>query len=283
MIADWVLPLVVIGALRVALRYAVVGAMPWSNPFYAPQLSLAEAGRKGLTFLSALTNASFGWHDKTGAPGVGTLVAHLLPGGVADGANTVDAVVGTVVLLVLAASVVLGRRARRGFVVPAVWMAAFFAPPILVRNVQVYYAYEPLAGAAVLLAVAWSATSARCRRVVAATIAVVAAGGVASNHFALYDWQFAADSARMIVPVIADHRGTEVRSVSIVTADVPFWRWTLTADLKAPMIEFLLGRPGTPVRFYDRAALAAAIPPLDRAHLVLDADAGFAPAVVPRR
>lgn len=283
--AAWLPPLALVAVLRIALRWAVVGAMPWSHPTYAPRFSADEVGRKALVLLSALTNASYGWHDKTGASGIGALVARLAPG-VAGGsaADAIDAAVGAALVAALAASVVAARARMggRALAPAAVWIAAFFAPPLFVRNLQIYYAYEPLAGVAIALAIAWSAVGARWRGVAAAAVALAIVGGFASNHWAIYDWQYAAARAREIAPFVDTHRGSALRSLSLVTHDVPFWRWTLAADDKAPMLEFLLRRPGLPVRIYDRAVLAAAIPPLDPAHVVLDADAGFAPVAVPR-
>lgn len=281
LLASWIVPLVAIAILRMALRHAVVGPLPWSHPVYAPHFSFVEIGRKGLVFLSALTNASFGWHDKTGASGVGALAARLARQPIGGGAAAIDAAVGGVLVLVLLATVLAARRRGRDFVVPLVWMAAFFAPPLLVRNLQIYYAYEPLAGAAVLLAIAWSTLGAGWRRAGAAALATIAVGGVASNRFALYDWQYAARRAAEIAPVIAAHRGGALRSLSLVTSDERFWSWTLTADDKAPMIEFLLQRPGLPVRLYDRAALTHPMPELQPTDLVLDADAGFAAIPLP--
>ncbi len=283
-LVGWIAPLAIVAALRVGLRWAVVGPMPWGNPIYAPHFSLAEVGRKSLVFLSALTNTSFGWHDKTGASGLGSLVARLASGTFADRADAVDAGVGAVLLALLAAGVVGARRRWRAFLVPTVWMAAFFAPPLFVRNLQVYYAYEPLAGAAVLLGVAWSGTHRRGRTVAALAVAAIAVGGFASNRFATYDWQYAAAAAGTIrQPVLVAQRQAPMRSLSFVTDDVVFWRWVLTADDNAPMLEFLLQRPGLPVRVFDRNVLRAPLPPLDSAHVVLDADAGFAPVAVPRR
>ena len=282
-LVSWLVPLVAIGALRMALRHAVVGPMPWSHPVYAPHFSFAEIGRKSLTFASALTNASVGWHDKTGASGLGALAVRLVRRPIDGTADAIDGVVGTGLAVALVATLVAARRHWRRLVVPFVWTAAFFAPPLLVRNLQVYYAYEPLAGTALVLGIAWSRLDAVWRRLGAATVAAIALGGVASNRFALYDWQYAARRAGALAPVVAQYRGSAIRSLSFVTDDLPFWSWTLSADEKAPMIEFLLDRPGLPVRLFPRAILAERIPPLGPADVVLDADAAFAPVPVPRR
>ena len=277
----WLVPLAAIVPLRMGLRYAVVGPMPWSHPVYAPHFSAAEIGRKGLVLASALTNASVGWHDKTGAVGIGALagrVAGLPPGSPVE---AIDAVVGATLVLVLAATVLAARHWRTA-VVPVVWIAAFFAPPLFIRNLQVYYAYEPLAGIAILLGAAWSRLGPPWRRVGAGAVATIALGGVLSNRFALYDWQYAARRASALAPVIAAHRGSAIRSLSLVTDDRPFWSWTLSADDKAPMLEFLLDRPGLPVRLYPRSILTEPLPALSDRDLVLDADADFVPIPVPR-
>ncbi len=280
----WIAPLALIALARVALRYAVVGPMPWSHEVYAPRFSPAEVWRKSLVFLSALANASAGWHDKTGAAGLGTLVGRVVAKPADGPADVIDAVFGGAVAALLATTVVSTRRRWRALVAPAVWIAAFFVPPLLVRNLQIYYAYEPLSGAAVLLGVALVEADPRLLRAWSAAVVAITIAGAASNHFALYDWQFAADSAgRIQRPVLAAYRGREIRSLSFVTSDVPFWRWVLTADDKAPMLEFLLARPGLPVRVYDRSALDHPMPSLNAADVALDADAGFAAITLPAR
>jgi hypothetical protein len=276
----WLAPLASIAVARVVLRYLVAGPMPWWHPVYAPHVSVAEIGRKALVFASALSNLSVGWHDKTGAPGFGSLLVGREPpriAGAIDVAEAIDAIAGIALMLVAALSL---RRARidwRRLVGPVAWMAAFFVPPLLTRNVQIYYAYEPLAAAAVLLGIVLAATDAATLRVWTVLVAAIAVAGLASNRAALYDWQFAADSAaKLRAAVIEPYRGSSsLRSLTFVTRDVPFWRWVLTADDKAPMLEFLLERPGLPVRVLDRGVLVDA-PRLDPTHLVLDADADFA-------
>ena len=280
----WLVPLALLAVLRVGLRYAIAGPMPWWHPAYAPRFSLAEVAWKGVVFLSALTNVSVGWHEKTGASAWGTVLASRAPTslrasltfGAIQPAESIDAMVGLGLAALIVATALAARRRWRELVVPAFWVVAFFVPPLLTRNVQIYYAYESLAGAAVLLGVALAQADRRLLLLWSVAIAAIGLGGAASNDAASYDWQSAANSARKIErPVLEAYRGEALRSLTFVTSDVPFWRWVLTADDKAPMLQVLLGQPGLPVRVMDRRAVADAPHGLDRAHVVLDADADF--------
>jgi len=283
-LSQWVLPLASIGVLRIGLRHFVAGPMPWSDPVYAPHFSIVEVARKGLVFASAWSNLSVGWHAKTGASGWGSLLAPLLPTtrrdptvlDALDLPAAIDALAGLAILLILVATLWRTRVTWRRLVAPGVWVLAFFAPPLLTRNVQIYYAYEPLAGAAVLVGIVLAEATRRTLIVWSLMLAAIGVAGFASNQAAHYDWQFAADAAATIQrPVLQPYRGQPLKSLTFVTRDVPFWRWVLTADDHAPMLQFLLDRPDLPVRVLDRRVLADAPRQLNPAHVVLDADADF--------
>lgn len=287
---QWMLPLASIGVLRIGLRHLVAGPMPWSDPVYAPHFSMVEIARKGVVFASAFSNLSLGWHDKTGASGWGSLLAPLLPArpwdvdvfGTLDLPAAVDALAGLGLVAVVVATLRRARLPPRRLAAPVVWMLAFFAPPLLTRNVQIYYAYEPLAGAALALGMVLAVLSRRMLIVWSVMLAAIGLAGFAGTRASAYDWQFAAEAAAKLQgPVLQRFRGQPLASLTFVTRDVPFWRWVLTADDNAPMLEFLLDRPGLPVHVLDRRALADAPARLSPSHVVLDADADFARIAFP--
>ena len=279
----WVAPLAVLAAGRIALRYMIAGPMPWWHPVYAPALSVVEVIRKGVILLSAVTNTSVAWHDKTGASGIGSVIAALSARlqpvtGRLELSEWIDGIACVAFLVLLALTVARSRPARCAVAFGGTWVLAFFVAPIFVRNLQIYYVYESLAGLAVLLGVILDHASRRLLMAWTVAVAAIGVAGAASNARALYDWQYAADSARKIeVAVLQAYRGRPLQSMTLVTADPFFWRWVLTADGKAPMIETLLDRPGLRVSVLDRSDTAMLPVDLDDTHVVLDADAGFVP------
>ncbi len=272
----WGMPLAVLVLAKIALRWTVVGSLPWDNPWYAPRLSIGEAGRKLLMLGSAGTNLSFARHERTGASGVGTVIAAATrwtaPAiGTLDAADWIDAAAAVALVALVATTWRTTRLRARTVLVPAVWIAVFTAPTFLVGNLQVYYAYEPLAGAALLLGVVLARAEPRLVRAWIVAVAIVAVAGVASNRAATYDWQYAARGAETIrAPVLDAYADVSIDAVTFVTTRPEFWRWTLTADNKAPMVQALMRRPalkvwvaapGEPTLIVGRA-------------LVIDADAG---------
>lgn len=278
----WVLPLAVIMVAKAALRWAVVGSLPWDNPWYAPRFSLLEVGRKLLLFGSALTNLSVARHDRTGASGIGTIVArgfaavtgHAPPSvGAIDGAEMIDALAAVAVVALMVVTWWKVRPRSPALAIPIVWIAAFLAPTFLIGNFQIYYAYEPLAGAVLLLGIVLASAERGLRVAWTIALAAIAVAGIASNRAGLYDWQFAAKMAGTLQePLLARYATTPFDGVTFVTTDPAFWRWTLTADDKAPMIPALMDRPSLRVSV---GPAGDARPASDR-HLVLDADAAFA-------
>jgi hypothetical protein len=157
-----------------------------------------------------------------------------------------------------------------------VWIAAYFGPTLLTRNIQMYYLYEALAGAAVLLALCLDRGDRRLRAAWAGALVVIAANGLVSNYTSLYTWQFVANAAQQAdAPLVLAHRGAPLEAVTLVTRDRPFWEWTLTKDGKGPLLPELLHRPALTVRFIDYAALPALAGEASNTHLFFDVDNGF--------
>jgi hypothetical protein len=257
------------------LRYAIVGPPPSGNPAYSPQLSLDVTARKVAVFLGTLGNLSFGDYGTTGASGLG----RWLTGGLPDSAwwaNRGDVVMGAAFVALLGLTLWWGRRAGWTLLFPLVWVVAYFGPTLLTRNLQMYYLYEALAGAAVLLALCLDRADRRLRAGWAVALAVIALNGLVSNYTSLYTWQFVANAAEQAnQPVVVAHRGEPVESVTFITRSRPFWEWTLTKDGKGPMLPELLGRPGLEVDFVDYDDLPAHAAQANATNLFFDIDNGF--------
>jgi hypothetical protein len=158
----WALRLVPSLAMALAylgVRYAVVGSLPLSNPSYTPRLSLDVIALKTVLFTSTLGNLSaptgylsLADQQESGAGGLGDWLVLTRPR-LGQYAGWVEPALyaGFVALVLL--TLMLGRRAGRTLLFPLAWAALYLGPTLLVRNVQLYYMYESLAGAAVLLGV----------------------------------------------------------------------------------------------------------------------------------
>jgi hypothetical protein len=230
--------------------------------------------------LSAATNQTVAEHGKTGANGLGTVCAHVLTAVTGRGAPVVlgvdvgeyiDAIAAVGLLILVCAT----RRARRlraaDLAVPLPWLVGFLAPTLMVRNHQIYYAYEPLIGLVLLVGVWLADVGPRARRAWTVAVVLLVIGGIASNRAALYDWQFTARYAEKIRgPVVEAYRDAAPESIVVVTRERPFWRWVLTADDLGPMLPALLHRPEMRVRVTTRDD-----PSAGAAAIVFDADADF--------
>jgi hypothetical protein len=114
---------------------------------YVPEYSLDLVRQKLLLFAATIGNLAF-WRDGTdGAAGLSTALAPALPYPYSETAGEATQLVA--LLALIAATVWTGRRARWRLLVPGVWMAAYLAPTMITRNLQLYYYQEPLVGLAV--------------------------------------------------------------------------------------------------------------------------------------
>src|SRR5579884_1865393 len=267
-------PLPVMVALYLALRQAIVGLVPTNNAAYSPQLALDVSAWKVAIFLGTLGNLSLD-PGTTGGSGLGGWTAsHLL--GSSVWATVGEALLFAPLVALLATTLWAGRGARWRLLLPLVWIAAYFGPTLITRNIQMYYLYEVLAGAAVLLALCLDQADRRLRAAWAAALLVIALNGLVSNYTSLYTWQFVANAAQQVQqPLLVAHHGEPLQSVTFITRSRPFWEWTLTKDGKGPMVPELLHRPDLQVRFLDYADLPAHAAEADATHLFFDIDNGF--------
>jgi hypothetical protein len=168
------------------------------------------------------------------------------------------------------------RRFGRAMVLPLVWIGAYLAPTLLVRNEQLYYMYLPLAGVAVLLGMCLDRASAGLRRLWAVALVAIGALGLVSNSTSLYTWQFAANgSAQIRQPVLETQRGKPLDSLTFVTDSRALWRWTLMADGIGPMLPYLLDLPDLKVEVLDYFEAGTRTFTIDDRNPVYDIDAGF--------
>lgn len=279
----WVLrlvPLVVLVSVYLAMRSAIVTAMPSTSAVYSPMLLWNQTLRKTTVFVSALANLSVDTFPDdfatTAARGISAWLVEQYP----RMAWTADVLewrqfAGFIVLLAL--TLFAGRRAKWRLVIGALWIAAYFGPTLLTRNLQMYYMYEPLAGAAVLLAISLDRAGWLVRLLWAPVLVLIMLNGNLSNQNSNYHWQFAARGTRQIKrPVIEAFRGQSLESMTFLAANPEHWRWALAAGGIGPMVPELLHQPGLVVRFVGYDSAASLEGKVDDRNVVIDIDNGMA-------
>lgn len=252
--AVWLAPIPLMVVLLIVLRLAIVQPPPVGAGWYALDVRPNMIALKAYVFASALSNFSLSHSGTVGRPGLGTLV-DALPGLTAR-AGWID---GVALIGLLALVIVTARRGRRaGWVmaVPLVWAVVYFIPPALIRNVQVYYAQESLAGLAVALGLCLDHAGRRLKLAWAVALALIGLSGIVSNYTSLYHWQRSADAAEYALQLVLPYGVRPLASLTFVVApsQLVFWEWTLSAG-GAPLLPVLLGQPGVKVQFADPAAL----------------------------
>jgi hypothetical protein len=269
------LPLVVI--VYLALRYAIIGPLPSDNPVYSPQFSLSLITGKVWLFTTTLWNISFVSDGTMGADGLGTALAAKLslPWMGKYGINWIFYWLFMAILLM---TLVIGRRGLRRLILPLVWIVAYLGPTLLVRNINIYYYYEPIAGTAILVGLCLDHNTRRWL-LLAWGLALVLIGinGALSNNNPEYHWSYTAGKTQMVQKTLIEaFRGQPIKSVTFASSSLPFWQYALTSDGKGPMLEKLMNLPKLKVRFTDYTQLEAKHQAEgSSADLFFDVDNGF--------
>lgn len=268
------IPLIAIVAGYLALRHQIVGPLPSSNPIYSPRLSAVVAGSKVLLFGSTLCNVSLHPDSVAGAAGLGSLAARLSPTW-ANGSAAIERLffVGFVGILIV--TVVQGRRAGWKLLLPLTWIAACVGPSLLIRNSQLYYFYEGIAGVALLLAICLDSLPRFLQRVWIALVGLIGIGGVYSNYGSYNTWQYLSDIVgEVATPLQRIYRDRPVDAITFVTRPKAraMWQFALTADGKGPLLPELLQKPDLRLSFSDRETLSRSEVQEDALHVVVDVD-----------
>jgi hypothetical protein len=176
--------------------------------------------------------------------------------------------------VLLVVTIARARAAGWRLVLPIGWIAAYYGPVLLTRNVQIYYTHEALAGIAILVGSCLDTAAARgLQRAWSVALAIVALSGLASNYVSLYSWQASANAARQVEErILRPLHGAPIESLTFVATNQPFWQWVLTADGKGPMIATLLGRPSIQVQVIGHEERSRLAPHPDATHLLIVID-----------
>lgn len=273
------IPLALLVGIYLAMRSTIVIAMPSSSAVYSPMLLWNQSVHKTTVFVSALGNLSVDTFPSdfatTGARGINDWLVKTYP---QKGWNADQlewwAFAGFAGLIAL--TVAAGRRAKWRLLIGSMWIAAYFCPTLLTRNLQMYYMYEPLAGAVVLLALCLDRCGWFVRILWAPALILVTLNGHLSNQSSLYHWQFAARGTGQIEkPVIDAFRDKPLKSMTFLSANPEHWRWALAAGGIGPMVPELLHQPNLDVRFIGYESAAQLQGKVDDQHVVIDIDNGM--------
>ena len=166
----------------------------------------------------------------------------------------------------------LGRRAGWRFLMPGVWVAAFLAPTLITRNMQIYYFLAPLAGLTVAMGLCWDQLRPRWRLLWIVALVIIGLNGTLSNYSSRHAWLRSAQAAQRIEQtVLAPHRGKPLESITFVTSSLPFWQFTLN-DI---MVRKLMAMPQLKVEVIDYQELPAKGIEPNATNLVVDLDRGM--------
>lgn len=219
-------------ALYLTVRVGVVG---WpragdSNSGYSVSLQISLLFERLAAFVGLLFNAPV-LERYRGALGFG-LFNQLLPTATAQSAILAWIFFAICISLTIITTIA-AMRSNRWAPLGLIWPAALIGPPLLVANLQAYYAYEPAAFAAIALAMLLTKADPGRRYLVSAWAVLIAlmAGvhafsGARATSFA---WgAHAAAVGALNRDVLSKHRGEPLTRLTLITPDTDmalFWRY----------------------------------------------------------
>jgi hypothetical protein len=234
-------PMVIISLSYLILRYVLTGPINPDNPVYSPRLSFGVALWQAKAFLATAGNLS--------VTNPGAMGARGLSGVLAGNSKIVEWGLCLALWLLILFTLWLGRASLRLFIVPVVWIGLYLFPLFLIRNHQVYYHQEPLVGLVLLLGICLDLVSRRLIMTWFVVVALVAINGFISNRRSFYDWEYVAQRAEIVKPIVASLKDTPPRAIVFVTSPRLREFWTFTVG--GPLVPHLLGSPDISVSVVD--------------------------------
>ncbi|HVT45455.1 MAG TPA: hypothetical protein VMT00_13820 [Thermoanaerobaculia bacterium] len=262
-----VIPLAIIVVAYLAVRASVVEQLPDAGSPYAPRLSLDLSSRKALLFASALFNVSLFDDGTAGGPGLAGALAGLTGGG------RHSVMLAELAMLTLLAGIacwmlVRGRIDSRALAFCAVWIGAYLAPTFLTRNLQIYYGYESIAGAAVLAGLLLDRMrNRRSLRIATALLVLLVSNAAVSNRPSKYIWGTIAADAESAVTTLRSRYGDRLPPRLVIVARNPmYWAFVLGDGSGTPMLPWLFEMRDVEIAYAPRGTS------LEGYEEVLDAD-----------
>jgi len=235
-------PFVVLAASYLILRYILTGPLNPDNPVYSPRLSFLVAARQTTGFLATVGNFALTSPGSMGARG--------FSGVVAGNSKVVEFVLCAGLWLMIIYALWLARSSWQLLILPIVWIGSYLFPIFLIRNHQVYYYQEPLIGVALLIGICLDRANRSLLRIWVLVVALIAINGFISNRRSYYDWQYAANQAAMVKPLVETYKGKAPKLIVFISSRErrDFWVFAIGG----PMVPYLLGSPNTRVEIVDK-------------------------------
>jgi hypothetical protein len=223
------------------LRFTLIGPFNNTNPLYAPILSFSVARWQTKGFLATVGNFSLTNPALIGSRGITGLLS--------NDSDVAEYVSCALLYLLIAVTLWIAREKWRVLLVPVLWTVLYLSPIFLIRNHQVYYHQEPLVGIVLLLGVALNRAGNKLLLVWSLVIGLIAINGLVSNLRSYYPWQFCADQAQVVKPIVEANRANPPSQIILRTSPErrTFWNYTVGYEL----IPHLLGSSETEVLVVD--------------------------------
>jgi len=218
-----ILPFIAVVISYLILRLAIVGPPPMGGDSITPAYTIHYDGKwilKGvIVFAGNLFNLSFADISVTGVGDLSTLFTSNISG------NQVYKI-GLLIIgsLLLIGTIILGIWHRKWTVFSLVWAAALLLPTFLIKNVQIYYIYGPLAGISLFLAMSLDDHGVVWRKALIALWALAIFitginGYVHNQNVNMLAWRWVANQVSKINDqVFIPNQGSPIRSLTILVS-----------------------------------------------------------------
>jgi hypothetical protein len=229
------LPVLVIAASYLILRYILTGPIPSGNPTYSPQLSLSVASWQTKAFLATVGNFALTDSGAMGNPG--------LTGVFARDSTAIEATLCAALWALILFTMWRGRSAWRFLILPVVLIPLYLSPTFLIRNHQIHYYQESLVAMALLIGICLDRSRPLLLTVWFLVVVLVAANGFVANRRSYYNWQYSADFVEKLKPRFEEWQSNPPASVTFVSPPefIGLARWAL----RNPLTQQLTGHPIT--------------------------------------
>lgn len=238
-------PFAMVSLSYIWLRYVLTGPINHDNPIYSPKLSLSVAVWQTTGFLATVGNFSVTDPGTMGERGLSLLLT--------PNSRILEFVLIAALWIMIFYTLWMARSAWQKLLVPAVWIGLYLGPVFLVRNHQMYYYEEPLVGLVLLIGISLERAGRRLLATWAVIVVLIAMNGFLSNRSSYYHWQFAADQAEIVKPLVDSRKNNPPRSIVFLTPSGQIGSWTYA--IREPLVPHLLGSPDTITKIVDRASV----------------------------
>jgi hypothetical protein len=232
-------PFVVVAASYWVLRFILLGPINPYQAMYSPRLSLSVAAWQIQGFIATAGNFSLTQGQTMGAGGFSSLFM--------ANSRAAEYSLCALLWLFIAGTVWRTRPPWRLWIVPAAWICLYIGPILLIRNHNVWYHQEPLAGLALLIGICLDRAGRPLLMTWSTVIALIAVNGYISNRHSQYDWEYVAIRSEIVKPIVASLKPSPPKAIVFVTTPEmkDFWEFAISG----PLVPQMLGAPNTVISF----------------------------------